>query len=160
MRVYELKRTQVIPVPRDQVFAFFERPENLSELTPASLGFQILTPSPIEMKSGSLIDYTVRVSGLPVRWTTLITDYDPPRGFVDVQLRGPYSFWHHTHTFEAVESGTLMTDTVRYVLPLGLLGRLAHALFVKRQIRGIFDYRSRVLTEHFCDRASAAAGRE
>jgi len=145
MKVYDLRRRQLIPLPLDQVFLFFERPENLSRLTPPSLGFQILTPPPIQMKSGCLVDYTVRVLGLPVRWTTLITEYDPPRRFVDVQLKGPYSYWHHTHEFEAVEGGTMMTDTVRYVLPFGWLGGVAHALFVRRQLRRIFDYRSEVL---------------
>lgn len=145
MKLYELKRMQMLTLSIDQVFAFFERPENLAKLTPPSLGFQILTPSPIEMKSGSLIDYAVRVKGMPVRWTTLITDYDPPHRFVDVQLKGPYSFWHHTHEFETAESGTQMTDTVRYAMPFGVLGRIAQRLFVTRQLQKIFDYRSEVL---------------
>jgi ligand-binding SRPBCC domain-containing protein len=148
MKVYELKRQQKIALPLEQVFSFFERPENLAKLTPPSLGFQILTPSPIEMKSGCLIDYIVRIMGLPVRWTTLITDYDPPHRFADVQLKGPYSYWHHTHLFEAVEGGTVMTDTVRYALPFGWLGRIAQALAVKGQLRRIFHYRSEVLLEH------------
>lgn len=153
MKLYQLTRRQLIPLPLDRVFPFFERPENLARLTPASLGFRILTPLPIAMKSGSLIDYTVRVLGLPVRWTTLITDYDPPRSFADVQLQGPYSFWHHTHQFEVVEGGTLMTDTVRYVMAFGWLGRLVHALFVRRQLDRIFDYRSGVLLDLLADSA-------
>ncbi len=160
MRIYELKRHQMIPLPLDQVFAFFERPENLAKLTPPSLGFQILTPSPIEMKSGILIDYTIRVLGLPVRWTSLITSYDPPHRFVDVQLKGPYSFWHHTHQFEAVEEGTMMTDTVRYALPLGWLGRIAHLFFVNRQIAWIFDYRSEVLIGLLCGPVTEANGKD
>lgn len=145
MKLYELKKTQMLPIARDQVFTFFERPENLAKLTPPSLGFQILTPSPIEMKAGSLIDYTVRVLGMSLRWTTLITDYDPPHQFVDVQLKGPYSFWHHTHQFEKADGGTQMTDTVRYAMPFGILGRVAHRLFVTRQLQRIFRYRSEVL---------------
>jgi len=149
MKVYELKHVQLLPLPVEQVFAFFERPENLAKLTPSSLGFEILTPSPIKMCSGALIDYSVRVLGLPVRWTTLITDYDPPHGFVDVQIRGPYSFWHHSHQFEAVEEGAVMTDTVRYVLPFSWVGRFVHVLFVRRQLHHIFSYRSEVLQSQF-----------
>ncbi len=141
MKLYELKRKQMLTLSIAKVFTFFERPENLAKLTPPSLGFRILTPSPIEMKAGSLIDCAVRVKGMPVRWTTLITDYDPPHRFVDVQLKGPYSFWHHTHEFETAESGTRMTDTVRYAMPFGVLGRIAEGLFVTRQLQKIFDYR-------------------
>jgi ligand-binding SRPBCC domain-containing protein len=142
---YLLERKQFLPVPPDEAFRFFGRPENLAEITPAELGFRILTPSPIAMKEGALIDYTIRVLGVPVRWTTLITSYDPPRGFVDQQIKGPYSFWHHTHAFRAVEGGTEMTDTVRYLLPFGPLGELVHALAVRRKLESIFEHRSRVI---------------
>jgi ligand-binding SRPBCC domain-containing protein len=146
---YVLERKLFLPVPPDEAFRFFDRPENLADVTPAELGFRILTPSPVAMKEGALIDYTIRVLGMPVRWTTLITAYDPPRGFVDQQLRGPYSFWHHTHAFRAVDGGTEMTDTVRYLLPFGPLGALAHAVAVRRQLEGIFDHRSRVIAGRF-----------
>jgi ligand-binding SRPBCC domain-containing protein len=144
-----LERTQFLPVPPDEAFRFFDRPENLADITPAELGFRILTPSPIAMKEGALIDYTIRVLGIPVRWTTLITQYDPPRGFVDQQLKGPYSFWHHTHAFRAVKGGTEMTDTVQYLLPFGPIGSLVHSLAVRRKLEAIFEHRSRVIAGRF-----------
>jgi hypothetical protein len=109
------------------------------------------------MKEGTLIDYTIRVLGLPVRWTTLITRYDPPHSFVDQQLRGPYSFWHHTHSFRPVDGGTEMKDSVLYLLPFGPLGRLAHVLAVRRQLRRIFDHRSLVIAARFA-RAGSSRG--
>lgn len=149
MTPYALECRQFLPVPLDEAFRFFDRPENLGEITPAALGFRMLTPSPVTMKEGAVIDYTIRVLGVPVRWTTLITSYDPPHGFVDLQLRGPYSFWHHTHSFRAVGGGTEMTDTVRYLLPFGPLGALVHALAVRRQVRKIFEHRSDAIARRF-----------
>ena len=145
MKVYTLKREQLINRPRRKVFAFFERPENLERITPASLGFEILTPKPILMQTGMVLDYTIRLFGIPVRWTTVITGYNPPKGFSDVALRSPYGFWHHTHTFAEVDGGTLMTDEVRYALPLGPVGRLANSLWVKRQLERIFDFRAEAI---------------
>jgi len=153
---YTLERTQTLACPLDDVFAFFEKPENLARITPRSLGFEILTPSPIAMKSGAVIDYTIKVLGVRQHWTTLITDYSPPHGFVDVQLKGPYTFWHHTHSFETVPGGTRMTDRVRYLLPFGPLGRIAHALFVKKQLARTFAHRERMIREQF-GAASVAA---
>jgi len=149
MTPYVLERKQFLSVPLDAAFRFFDRPENLAEITPTELGFRILTPSPIAMKEGALIDYTIRVLGLPVRWTTLITSYDPPRGFVDQQLKGPYSFWHHTHAFRAVDGGTEMTDTVRYLLPFGPLGALVHSMGVRQKLERIFEHRSQVIAGRF-----------
>jgi ligand-binding SRPBCC domain-containing protein len=145
MKVHVLHHTQVLPYPLHDLFPFFEKPENLALITPPGLGFRILTPSPIVMKVGTLIDYTIRVSGVRLRWTTLITTYNPPYEFVDEQLRGPYAFWFHRHLFRSVPGGTEMTDSVHYALSLGPLGALAHLLFVKRQVRGIFAYRTKVL---------------
>jgi ligand-binding SRPBCC domain-containing protein len=142
MTVHTLSRQQFVPAPVADVFAFFSSPENLSKLTPPGLGFAILTPPPIAMKQGALIDYTIRVFGIGVRWTTLITAYDPGRSFVDEQLRGPYSFWHHSHRFEEAPGGTIVRDDVRYALPFGPLGGLARFLFVKRQLDSIFDFRT------------------
>lgn len=147
MKTYTLHREQFVGRPLEEVFAFFSRPENLARITPASMGFEIITPSPIEMRAGALIDYTVKTWGIPVRWTTLIAEFVPPLRFVDVQLKGPYSFWHHTHRFEAVAEGTRITDEVRYALPFGPIGRLAHALIVKRQLERIFRHRE-VVIEH------------
>jgi hypothetical protein len=149
MKVYDLQREQDVARPVEEVFAFFERPENLARITPPSMGFEILTPPPITMQSGALLDYTVKVFGVRNRWTTLITDHDPPHSFTDVQLKGPYSFWHHTHRFESIEGGTRLVDEVRYILPLGFLGRVAHSLLVKRQLETIFDYRGRIIEERF-----------
>jgi ligand-binding SRPBCC domain-containing protein len=131
------------------VFGFFEKPENLARITPPSMGFEILTPPPIRMRQGALIDYTVGVLGVRTRWTSLIAEYEPPHRFVDVQLKGPYSFWHHTHRFQEEKGGTRILDEVRYMMPMGILGRMAHALWVGRQLNRIFDYRVRVIDAHF-----------
>jgi len=147
MKTYTLRKQQTIARPIDDLFNFFKQPDNLEKITPASVGFTILTPRPIVMQVGTVLDYTIRLLGLPVRWTTLISTYDPPHRFVDVALRGPYSFWHHTHTFAEGDKGTIMTDEVRYALPFGLIGRLAHFLWVKRQLEYIFDYRRRVISD-------------
>jgi len=145
VKVHRLYLEQTVDRPLDEVFGFFARPENLARITPPSMSFVILTPSPIEMKAGALIDYTVRTLGFPIRWTTLITAYEPPHRFVDVQLRGPYSFWHHSHTFETVGDCTRIVDEVRYALPFGPLGVIAHALFVRRQLSRIFEFRAGVI---------------
>ena len=105
MKIYELNITQRIDAPLEKVFDFFSKPENLAEITPSKLGFNILPPSPIVMEKGTLIDYTIKLFGIPIRWRTLITSYNPPKKFVDEQLKGPYSFWHHTHTFESIDQG-------------------------------------------------------
>ncbi len=149
MKIYELHCEQTINRPLREVFAFFERPENLATITPPQLGFRIVTPTPIEMRQGALIDYTISVAGFRILWRTLISDYDPPNRFVDEQLKGPYRLWHHTHTFQAVDAGTRLTDHVRYALPFGPLGQLAHSLKVKRDLEKIFAYRSRFISEHF-----------
>lgn len=132
-----------LPHPAETVFAFFARPENLKLLTPPSLGFRILTPS-VVMREGALIDYSIRLLGIPVRWTTLIDSYAPPYRFSDVQLRGPYSYWHHTHLFEEKDGGTLMTDEVRFLLPFEPLGGLALPA-VEWQLDKIFRFRSETI---------------
>lgn len=147
--MYELAREQLIPRSPAEVFAFFERPENLTRLTPPSLRFRLLTPSPVSMKTGSIIDYSIRPFGWPLRWTSVISEYEPPRFFVDVQLRGPYSFWHHTHAFAEAPGGTLVTDRVRYMLPGGVVGRLMAWGRVRRDLERIFDFRAKALSEHF-----------
>lgn len=147
--MYTLERTLVVPRSRDEVFPFFADAANLERLTPPFLGFTILTPLPIDMRAGALIDYRIKLNGIPMRWRTLIESYDPPNSFVDTQVKGPYAHWHHTHTFRDVPGGTEIGDVVRYELPLGPLGRLAHAVMVKRQLATIFDYRTRVMMELF-----------
>ena len=138
---YLLEREQFIPRPLTEVFPFFADAGNLEAITPAFLSFQILTPRPIPMESGTLIDYQIRLFGVPLQWRTRIEEFEPTRRFVDVQLRGPYKLWHHIHEFREVSGGTLMTDRVQYQLYLGPLGWLAHALWVRRTLVQIFDYR-------------------
>jgi len=145
MTPHLLRREQFVPRPLAEVFPFFSRPENLARITPANLGFQILTPTPITMKEGALIDYTIGLLGLRVHWRTMITTYDPPFRFVDEQLAGPYAFWHHTHSFEEVEGGTWIRDEVRYLLPFGPLGRIVHTLFVRRKLDAIFHHRHQII---------------
>ena len=140
-RFHTLRREQWIPRPLDEVFAFFSDAGNLEEITPPWLGFRIMTLGPIPIAAGTKLRYRLSLHGLPVRWTTEIRRWDPPFRFIDVQLRGPYRLWHHTHRFEAHDGGTRMTDVVRYRLPFGLLGVAVHALKVRRDVEQIFDYR-------------------
>jgi hypothetical protein len=144
-RIHTLKRVQVLPGTLREVFAFFERPENLARITPPWLAFRMHTVPPLSLRRGAVIDYTIRWMGIPVRWRTLITDYDPPNMFVDTQIQGPYSLWEHTHQFRPCAGGVEMTDIVRYQLPLGLVGSVAHALIVGRQLEAIFDFRANVI---------------
>lgn len=147
MRVYELHSEMEVPKSVKETFEFFEDPANLSRITPPWLNFVIRTPGPVEMKAGAEIDYTIRWFGLPMAWKTIITEYEPPFHFVDTQERGPYRLWVHRHTFHPAEGGTLVGDHVRYALPFGPLGRLAHAAMVRRQLREIFAYRQKALAE-------------
>ena len=138
-----LTRTQRLPGPPEAVFPFFAEAANLEAITPPWLKFRIVTPTPIEMRPGARIEYRLRLHGVPVSWLTEIEEWEPGVRFVDRQIRGPYTLWHHTHTFtDDGSGGTLMEDTVRYALPLGPLGELAHRLFVARDLRRIFDYRA------------------
>jgi len=147
---YVLERAQTVRRPRREVFAFFADAANLERLTPGSMHFHILTPVPIEMRAGALIDYRIALYGLPLKWRTLIEAFEPEVRFVDVQLSGPYRYWRHVHTFsDAGDGGTVVADRVEYELPLGALGSVAHALFVRRQLRHIFDFRRRVIGEMF-----------
>ncbi len=140
---YTLQRELCVPHPLPEVFDFFSRAENLERITPPWMRFRILTPLPIPMKRGTTIAYALRVRGIPLRWLTQIERWDPPYEFVDVQAKGPYELWHHTHRFSEVEGGTCIVDIVRYALPFGPLGRLVHRLQVARDLEQIFDYRAR-----------------
>ncbi len=146
-REYRLVREQLIRRPREEVFAFFADAANLERITPDFLKFKITSPLPIEMRSGALIEYRLRLFGVPFNWQTLIESWEPPVRFTDIQLKGPYRRWHHTHEFIEVDEGTLCVDTVDYELPLGLLGGLAHALFVRRSLNQIFNHRCEVIDE-------------
>ena len=140
-RTYTLERTQLIPRPLQEVFPFFSDANNLEAITPPFLQFKILTPGPIAMQAGSLIDYRIRLLGVPMFWQTQIETFEAPHRFSDIQVRGPYRLWHHTHEFVETPEGTLMTDLVRYQMPLGPLGSLVHALWTHRTLARIFDYR-------------------
>ena len=141
-RVHILERRQRIERPIEEAFAFYGDARNLEQITPPLLGFEVTTPGPIEMEAGTLIEYRLRLHRVPVRWRTRIEVWEPPRWFVDVQVKGPYSPWEHTHTFEEDGSGaTLIEDRVRYSIPFGPLGELAERLLVRRDLRQIFDYR-------------------
>lgn len=145
MRTYQLEREQFVPRPIDQVFAFFTDVRNLEAITPPWLKFRIVSPTPIDMKAGTEIEYELAWRLVPIRWKTVIRKWQPPRYFVDGQVRGPYKLWEHTHSFEGVNGGTQMKDSVRYALPLGPLGRLAHALRVRRDLNRIFDFRAETI---------------
>jgi len=125
----------------DEVFEFFSRAENLQELTPGWLNFEILNVDPSPVRKGTLIEYRLRLHGMPVRWRSQIVAWGPPHMFVDVQRKGPYKLWHHTHRFMAQGNSTRIIDEVRYQLPFGILGRLAHSLLVRRDIENIFQFR-------------------
>jgi ligand-binding SRPBCC domain-containing protein len=143
MDIHTLRREQHLPGPPESVFAFFGDAGNLEAITPPMLGFRIATPGSIEMRTGTLIEYRLRVHGVPMRWTTAIREWEPPHRFVDEQLRGPYALWQHTHTFQDDGSGgTLMSDVVRYAIGFGPLGAAAQRLLVRRDLDAIFDYRA------------------
>ena len=145
MHVHVLDRSQVLPGTPEDVFPFFADARNLEAITPPFLSFAVVTPEPIEMRVGTLIQYRLRLHGVPISWLTSIQAWDPPHRFIDTQVTGPYGLWHHTHTFEPHPDGTLMRDVVRYAIPFGPLGELAHRLFVARDVERIFDFRRQEL---------------
>jgi ligand-binding SRPBCC domain-containing protein len=146
-KTYTLERTQLIPRPLREVFPFFSDAKNLETITPLFLQFKILTPAPIAMQAGTLIDYRIRLLGIPMHWRTKIESFDAPFRFTDTQVRGPYKMWHHAHEFVETPDGTLMTDLVKYQMPFGPLGTLVHALWTRRTLERIFDYRFQKVAE-------------
>jgi len=147
--MHRLRRKTFIPAPLDEVFAFFSQPRNLNQITPPWLHFKILTEDIIQMSTGATIDYSIRLHGISLKWNTQIIDWDPPHHFVDLQLKGPYKFWRHIHHFEQTDSGTVMQDTVEYLVPGKMLAPLFHFLFVQKDLERIFDYREKMLAEIF-----------
>ncbi|MFM8810404.1 MAG: SRPBCC family protein [Chthoniobacterales bacterium] len=146
MRIREFQCELWLPLPPDELFPFFADAGNLDAITPPWLHFRIVTPRPIEMRAGALIDYKLRVRGVPLRWRTLIREWNPPHSFVDEQIRGPYRQWVHRHTFEPKDGGTLARDIVHYAVPFDFI---AHRLLVRPDIEKIFAYRQEALRKKF-----------
>ncbi|HSR52068.1 MAG TPA: SRPBCC family protein [Acidobacteriota bacterium] len=157
MREFRLEKEIRLPCPPQEVFPFFADAANLEQITPDCLNFEILTPRPIDMQVGTLIDYKLRVRGIPIRWRTKITVWEPPFRFQDEQLKGPYRQWIHEHTFEEKEGGTLCRDVVRYAV---WGGWIIDKLFVRRDVEGIFEFRQRRLNEIFEPRDGQRPGPE
>ena len=143
------ERTTFIAAPVKRVFEFFEAPENLARITPPEMRFRIIDGPARNLREGDRIRYALRVFGLPIRWTTHITIWRDGEVFADLQERGPYRYWLHTHTFREVPGGVEMHDAVEYELPLGFLGRLVAGRLVARQLERIFDHRAKVIREVF-----------
>ncbi|MFO1500792.1 MAG: SRPBCC family protein [Verrucomicrobiota bacterium] len=146
MRVRDFQAELWLPLPPEELFPFFADAANLDAITPPWLHFHVVTPPPIVMREGVLIDYQLRLRGLPLRWRTRINVWQPPHLFVDEQLRGPYRLWVHEHTFEPRDGGTLARDVVRYAVPFDFI---ATPLFVRRDIKKIFAFRQAALRERF-----------
>jgi ligand-binding SRPBCC domain-containing protein len=147
-RIHLLERQQRVELPVADAFEFYGDALNLEAITPPWLGFEVTTPGPVEMRAGSRLDYRLKLHRVPIRWRTRIEVWEPPLRFVDVQVSGPYALWEHTHEFEPMgEGATAIRDRVRYALPLGPLGNLAHRLFVRRDVERIFDYRRQAVAE-------------
>jgi ligand-binding SRPBCC domain-containing protein len=141
LRVHLLERSQRVPLSVEDAFAFYGNADNLQQITPPWLRFRILDPRPRALSAGARLQYSLVLHRFPIRWITEIDIWEPPHRFVDFQVRGPYRIWEHTHVFEPVERGTRLIDRVRYAIPYGPLGMLAHVAFVRRDLRRIFDYR-------------------
>lgn len=160
--MHELRVEQIIPRPLEEVFPFFETPENLEAITPPLLHFRIVTPRPIRMTKDAIIDYRLKIRGVPVRWRTRILDYNPPLRFVDSQIKGPYRVWIHEHVFERIPAerggGTLMRDIVRYELPLAPLSSVVHRWLVRPDLEKIFAYRREAVERLLVGAAGAVTG--
>ena len=146
MSSYQLRCEMIVPLPIDEVFSVFENPYNLIQITPPSLDFRVTNPEQVIMRAGALIHYKFRMMGVPLSWTTLISSYSPPRQFIDEQSSGPYTRWHHLHTFEQTSEGIAVRDVVDYTLPFGVLGGLAQPI-VKWQLVNIFGFRHQALAK-------------
>lgn len=142
--VHVMRFEQRLAAPPEAVFPFFADARNLEAITPPLLRFRLLTPEPVAMGVGTFLQYALRIHGVPVRWDTLIQEWEPPHRFIDVQVRGPYRLWHHTHSLEPVDDGsaTVMRDTVRYAVGFGFFGEVARRAVVVRDVRAIFAFRA------------------
>ena len=149
MKTHQLKCEMWLDRPLDEVFPFFADAHNLDRITPPWLHFRILTPAPIPMHVGSIIEYKLRLHGFPIRWKTEIAQWEPPYFFVDQQIKGPYRLWRHEHTFEEKDGGTLIRDDVTYAVPGWFLEPLIHTWMVKADVQKIFDYRQEQIRNIF-----------
>lgn len=155
-KIYRLSRAQVVPADLESVWEFFATPKNLNRLTPPEMHFAILSGANEPMYAGQLIEYRIRLMpGLIVHWLTEIIHIEPKRRFIDEQRFGPYKLWYHEHRFEPTPEGTRIEDHVTYALPFGPVGELAHALWVRRQLEHIFDFRRRAVEAIFARYPSA-----
>ncbi len=154
MKIYKLETTQTINSSLDECWQFFSSPKNLKVITPDHMGFEIIDGAENNMYAGQIIQYYVKpVLGIPLKWVTEITQVKSKEFFIDEQRFGPYKLWHHKHFFKEVDGGVEMRDVIHYALPLGFLGRLAHAIFIKKQLNSIFDYRFKKVNELFNEKS-------
>lgn len=150
MKLHSHKYEQFLPIALDEAWDFFSRPQNLNEITPDEMQFEILTKDIARMYQGQIVQYNVTpFPFVKMGWVTEITHVEDRKMFVDEQRFGPYSFWHHQHIFEETDGGVLMTDILHYRVPLGVVGKLVNALVIERKVKGIFDYRFKVLENKF-----------
>jgi ligand-binding SRPBCC domain-containing protein len=150
MKVHVLKQQQLLPISLEKAWDFFSTPRNLDKITPADIGFKITYSSSDKMIEGQIITYKIRIMPLIyVTWVTEITNVKEPSYFIDNQISGPYRLWHHRHTFESCDEGVIMNDLIHYSLPFGIIGSIAHALFVKKKLSWIFNQRKTILEKLF-----------
>lgn len=151
MAAHSFKKVQQIPVSAEKAWEFFSSPANLETITPAGMGFRIISRHHGDkMYAGQLIEYKVKpLLGIPVYWMTEITQVKEPEYFIDEQRYGPYRLWHHQHHFRQIPGGVEMTDIVHYKIPLGFIGRLINRLVVRKKLEQIFSYRFRKVEERF-----------
>ena len=153
-----IDRAQLVPLSLEEAFVFFADASNLEAITPPWLRFRILTPQPLVIQEGTLIDYRLTLHQIRVRWRTRIERWEPGRCFVDTQVEGPFALWRHTHTFEQRGGATLIRDRVEYRMPHGFLGRLAHRVLIRRDLDRIFDYRRHAIARLLGSRPTVASG--
>ncbi|MCB1124188.1 MAG: SRPBCC family protein [Verrucomicrobiae bacterium] len=157
--MYTFERKQKIPRTLDEVWDFFSTPKNLQEMTPESLNFEILSENENKIYEGQIIEYRIEIMpGIKRRWTTEISEVQERKEFVDEQIKGPYRYWHHRHTFEEAEDGVWMTDRVNFNMPFWILGKLAYHSFVRNRLVEVFDFRSKYLVEKFDALPAISAG--